>query len=37
MEDRWGDVDDKFGLEEGEILVESGNQLEEGDLPSFDK
>ena len=32
MEDRWGDLDDKIVLEEGKILAESRNQLEEGDL-----
>ena len=32
MEDRWGDLDDKIVLEEGKILVEFGNKLEEGDL-----
>ena len=32
MEDRWGDLDDKIVLEEGEILDEAGNQSEEGDL-----
>ena len=32
MEDRWGDLDDKIVLDEGEILAEFGNQLEEGDL-----
>lgn len=29
MEDRWGDLDEMIELEEGEFLVESGNQIEE--------
>lgn len=35
MEDQWEDVDEKILLEEGEILVESRIQLEEGDLHNF--
>ena len=32
MEDRWGDLDDKIVLEEGEILDEVKNKAVEGDL-----
>lgn len=32
MEDRWGDLDEKEFLEEGEVLADSGNLLKEIDI-----